>query len=436
MYIPVDCRNDGTNMNEENPIIQRSVHMKLDSVFPRYTTFDPEVPVWCLTPDHPGTIHRFFDTSPISPSGQYGAFTILASETELPKPGDKAKILLLDLHSGKTDIIAETAGWDSQLGAQVQWGRNDTELFFNDVDSRSREAYGVKMNPLSGERVRLGGTVYMISPDGEKAVSCCLRRIGRTQAGYGVIVPETHVPKNSGVPNDDYVFVTDTQSGECKKLISYQEIIETLIPASRHENFGIGDFYGFHTKWSPDGKRIMLVLRYLTAKRHYPALITMNADGSNPRIAVNAETWSKGGHHPNWCPDSQHILMNLKIDEAPLRFVKFRYDGSGMTTISHRLIGSGHPSFHTNGRYLITDSYQNEIFARPDGTTPIRFIDLHKDSEREIIRIRTRPHSPLKELRVDPHPVWDRNRSRIIFNASVDGKRRCYLADLSKLLQQ
>jgi len=38
---------------------------------PRFTEFHPKDPVWCVTPDLPGCIHRFFDTSPISPAGRY-----------------------------------------------------------------------------------------------------------------------------------------------------------------------------------------------------------------------------------------------------------------------------------------------------------------------------------------------------------------------------
>ena len=39
--------------------------------FPQYTDYDPLVPVWCVTPNRTGCFHRFFDTSPISPSGRY-----------------------------------------------------------------------------------------------------------------------------------------------------------------------------------------------------------------------------------------------------------------------------------------------------------------------------------------------------------------------------
>ena len=47
--------------------------MQISRSFPNYENFSPRVPVWCVTPERPACIHRFFDTSPISPSGRYVA---------------------------------------------------------------------------------------------------------------------------------------------------------------------------------------------------------------------------------------------------------------------------------------------------------------------------------------------------------------------------
>ena len=106
----------------------------LDSLFPRYKDFDPLVPVWCVTPDLDRCIHRFHLSSPFSPSGRYLGLTRLSREDRPPKPGEPAEIVLVDLITGEQKIIAETTGWDTQLGAQVQWGATDRDLLFNDVD--------------------------------------------------------------------------------------------------------------------------------------------------------------------------------------------------------------------------------------------------------------------------------------------------------------
>ncbi len=83
----------------------------VDAVFPRYTEFPTEVPVWCLTPESTGYIHRFFDTSPVSPFGRYVALTRLPTEDHLPAPGTPASVEVVDLLNGTCRVVAETAGW-------------------------------------------------------------------------------------------------------------------------------------------------------------------------------------------------------------------------------------------------------------------------------------------------------------------------------------
>ena len=421
--------------------------------FPSYTQFDPTVRVWCATPHLNGVIHRFFDTSPFSPSGRYLAVTRFPFEDRLPQPGDKAEVILVDLETGESRVVAETQGWDTQLGAQVQWGTDDTQLFYNDVDVTTWRAFGVKLDPLSGDRQILDGTVYMISPDGKQAASPCLLRIGATQAGYGVIVPPSHIPTNRGISSDDGIYITDTETGECKLLVSIREVVDAIAPQLDLAEYERGDFYGFHVKWNPQGDRLMFVLRWLPHKAYsfdflkpIPLLrrlrkkqklklnlVTMKADGSDIRLAIPNSEWGKGGHHPNWCPDGETIIMNLNMYRQGLRFIKVRYDGSQYQAIAKTISGSGHPTLHPNGNCILTDAYPYEPVSFGDGTTPIRWVNVETGEEQTLVRIQTTPpyYGPKRQLRVDPHPAWDRQFQRIAFNACPDGTRRVYIADLS-----
>ena len=103
--------------------------------FPRYTEYDPLVPVVCVTPDLPGCIHRFFDTSPISPSGRYLAVFQMPFEDRRPEPGEWAGSVLSIWRRREARVVAETCGWEPQMGANINWGGSDHELFFNDVDT-------------------------------------------------------------------------------------------------------------------------------------------------------------------------------------------------------------------------------------------------------------------------------------------------------------
>jgi len=419
---------------------------RLAARFPAYTDYGPRVPVHCVTAAAPGSIHRFYDSSPFSPSGRYLAVTRLPFEDRLPGPGDVAEILVVDLQSGDTRAVAETRGWDSQLGAQLQWGRDDRQLLFNDVDTGTWTPFGVRLDPQSGERRPLEGTIYAVSPDARRSAGPCLVRTVNTQRGYGVVVPRERVPRNRGAPTDDGIYLTDLESGASRLLVSIAAIFEEAFPAAARDAYRGGDFYCFHVKWNPQGTRLMLVLRWLPRtvlpwrrKKAYRRLnvVTLDADGSHARIAVPDTVWRRGGNHPNWCPDGEHVLMNLDTEGQGLRFARVRYDGSGLETLSRTVTGSGHPTLHPDGRHVLTDAYPHEPVAYGDGTTPIRWIDLAGSTETALLRIRTlSPHERGRPaLRVDPHPAWDRHFRRIAFNACPDGRRNVYVADLSSLVR-
>lgn len=407
---------------------------KLSERFPPYTQYDPQIPVRCVTPHEGRVIHRFFDTSPFSPSGRYMGLLRMPFEDRYPLPGERAQIVLVDLQEGTEEVVATTCGWESQVGAHVQWGAGDDELFFNDVDTARWEPVGVKLNPLTGARKQFENGLFVVSADGQYAATTCLKRSRRTQDGYGVILPEERVPHNGGLPEDDGVFVTDTETGQGRLLVSIAEILESLRSELDLDQYRQGRSYGFQCRWNPQGTRMLMILRWLKpAGGEVKHVVTFRSDGSEIRLAVPPQQYNKGGHHINWHPDGEHLTMNLNIDGRGLRLVKLRYDGANFEKLLEPNPGSGHPTAHPNGTHLLTDAYLKDAPAFGDGTVPLRWIDLRDGRETDLVRIRTeQPYG--NTLRVDPHPAWDRAYARFAFNGYADGTRRVYVADMASLL--
>jgi hypothetical protein len=300
------------------------------------------------------------------------------------------------------------------------------------------------MDPIAGTQRKLGYTVYAVSPDGKWAASACLRRIGLTQAGYGVIVPASHVPVNHGAADDDGVYVTDTVTGASRMIASYKRIVAEAVPRIDVGRYGPGDFYGFHVKWNAASDRLFLVLRYMPAsdRQYRPMLVTMTRAGEDIRLAVPSSEWAdKGGNHPNWCPDGEHVFMNLDIEKKGWRFVRSRYDGTGLAKLSDIPASQGHPSLHRGGRFLITDAYATEA-AFGDTTSPLWLIDLEKHEKSTVARVENvtplfaKAPAKAQEMRVDLHPAWDtRTHTLVAFNGVDQGTRRVFVADLSARLQ-
>jgi len=416
--------------------------------FPRYLDHDPLVPVRCVTPGRGACIHRFFDTSPISPSGRYLAVFQLPFEDRQPEPGDAGNVCVIDLETGEDRALAETRGWEPQMGANINWGGSDRELFFNDVDTATWRPFAWKLDPLSGERTRMEGTVYHASPDGRLLVSADMAAMRKTQPGYGVRVPDDTVRRNVGPAEDDGFYLTDTRTGKRRMLASIAEILREADPPVAVEEPGAFEIYGFHSKFNPQGDRLMLSLRWFPAAAGPRwdmfkidrlavrfAWVTMPTTGGPVRCVVGPEQWVKGGHHATWFPDGRRISMNLNIDRECLRFVQVEADGSGLGKMLEGVTGSGHPTVHPDGRHLLTDTYEREKTAFGDGTVPLRWIDLHTGNEKTVARVNVAQTCEDKVLRVDPHPAWDRTWRYVTFNGFVGGTRRVFVADMRKLIE-
>lgn len=376
-----------------------------------------------------GCIHRFFDTSPISPSGKYIALFRFFDEEHSPHPGDMGEVFVQDLESGEIVFSTLTRGWEMQLGANVQWGKNDEELFYNDVDTITWKAYAVRVNFKKQKKIRCAGSVFMVSPDGDKLLSYDLCKSRLAQVGYGVVVPDSVLAHNVGPVSDDGVYLTDLNTNKSKMIASLSDIYKNSIPSiaiTDPENY---EYYCFQVKWNPQGTRILATVQWtpLEGGERRRAVVTMKPDGTDIRTAITPEQWAKGGHHVNWMPDGEHLSMNLNIDgKDGLEIISVKYDGSDLREVYP--IGSGHPSFNVAGLpYIITDAYAGEIIVGKD-LTPIRFINYEEQTESNLAEIYLPPINNF-EFRVDAHPAWDRSGRYVVFNGMENGHRCVYIAD-------
>lgn len=416
------------------------------SRFPAYAARPSLVPVARVATGR--VIHRYIDTSPISPSGRYLAVFRLPNEESEPAPGEAGEVVVVDLVTAAERVVARSRGWELQVGANVQWGRSDEELYFNDVDPATWRAMAVCLNFLTGATRRFGDTVYQVSPDGRTLATHNLVASRRAQRGYGVVLPEEHTPRNRGPVDNDGIFVTDVASGESRLLVSIRQIYEQARPSLAVPDPEAHEYYVFTLKWNPTSTRLFAILQWSRPDPSLPdqtrhrqkAVVTCRADGSDLRVAIGPERYA-GGHHPLWTPDGEHIVTNLRVNEAgDLGLVRVRHDGSDETVL--HVPGSGHPSTHPKRPHvMVTDAYPREGVTAGDGTTPIRLIDLQTRTERELTRMnlcRTaadrQPDAVRAAYRVDAHPAWDGSGRYLVFNGVHEDTRAVFIADLGEWL--
>ena len=414
----------------------------LDRCFPRYKDFEPLVPIWCATPKQGRALHRFFDTSPISPSGRYLAAFRLPQEQRQPQPGEVGHVCLIDLETGEDRVLAETCGWETQMGANINWGPDDGQLIFNDVDPQTWQAFAVNCDTRTGCKRRLGGPVYQVSPDGLWACVSNPTTMRRTQSGYGVVIPDDRVPRYVGLRDDDGLWLTHTQTGQSKLILSIKDAVTKCVPPFEIDDPGRYEIYGFHSKFNPPGDRLIFSIRFfpnedrpiweaMKNSKLYFTVLTCRPDGGEVFNAVPTSRWLKPGHHINWFPDGRRLSMNLVLEDT-LQFVQCNMDGSDLRPMRTDVPGSGHPTVHPDGRHILTDSYVQEKVAFGDGTTPLRWVDLATGDEKLLARIPSATGHRQGPMRLDPHPAWDRSWRWVTFNAFVGGTRRIFLMDMTR----
>lgn len=389
-------------------------------------------PVTCVTPDDGYYIHSFYDVCPFSPSQRYLAVTRIPFQDHDPVFGETADVCVIDLENHTIETVYTTRGWGFQLGANLNWGKTDRYLYTN--DSINGEAVCVRIDLKTHRSIAMSGPMYHIAPDESCVIGFPLDIINVTQRGYGVPEDPENPPRMpSGASESQGLWKTDLRTNERTLLVSLKDVADKVPIKSYYKG---GTFYFFHSKFNRDNTRIMQVLRCLFPDgkgKWNPQLFTFNTDGTDIKQAVTREQWAPGGHHPNWHPDGEHLIMNLKPDGKTLRFCRFRYDGSDFRVLSEKLPGSGHPSVEPSDRYLVTDSYPNEPVALDNEEVPIRLVDIKDDDEENICTIYTLG-SGKSTLRCDPHPAWSRDYKRVCFNGTPDGARQVFIADLSTVM--
>jgi hypothetical protein len=412
-------------------------------------------PVKCLTPDDGFYLHTFYDVCPLSPNQQFLALTKFPYQGKTPRWGDEAEVCVVDILNETIQTVYKTKGWSFQLGANVQWGQNNTSIYFNDIIDN--QPVCVKLNLDSGETKAYAGAKYDISPDDKYIISPNLLTMNIHQYGYAVPDRVHGKPDTFGMEDMviDGLWQTNMETNEKTLLVKLTDFLPHVEGSDEDKAYYKKSInYLFHSKYNKQGTKISQVFRGLINEEGRDAsLFTMNADGTGIKECLSREKWNQkakfggSGNHPNWHLDGEHIVMNCIptwLAYENMQLCQFKFDGSDFKVLSEQHLGSGHPSINADSSYLLADTYpKQEWVASAEGEIPIRLINLKTDHEQMICLIGTNVGNDWKaykkgetgsHYKLDPHPVWSRDYKKVIFNGAPEGRRQVYLADLSEIV--
>ena len=388
------------------------------------------------------TTHRFFDSSAISPSGRYVCATRTRREGPADvRPGDVAEVVVYDLQKKRKDRFPvvyrrPTAAWDAQLGAQVQWGASDDDLYFNDVvGTRSDGApivRGVRSDWQRGRETRLPTPVYHVTRDGARAAAPRdLAALRLTQDGYGVVATPAQLRHLE--TQKDGVHVLDLRTNataflELSALVAAAELEERprAVAGGDARRGAECHRHVFHVKWNAKGTRLLVVVR---ARGHgcprgdANHALTVNPDGADVKVVA---TWLRDGNHPNWLEDGR-LSMNYEGKVCAFDDV----EGASCQVLSER--ASGHPvGVPGRGDLVVTDTYAKEhaAFGLEAGEAALRVLS---GGDREawlgVFPVAAFGTMPTDVWRCDAHPAFDVKGRRLALNVWVRGSRRVAITD-------
>lgn len=315
--------------------------------------------------------------------------------------------------------FARTQAWSWQQGAMTQWATvaGETRLVFNDFI----DGYLVSCWCSDEDRRVIPWPVQAVAPTGDFFVGLNYLRLQRLRPDYGYQVEAKNFM--SKMPDDqDGLWGIKYDSENAQLLVSLEQLA-ALTPAAADAT----DHKVNHVMFSPSGKRFVFLYRWFGRQGKKSRLFLYDLTSSSLKLLLD------GGMISHYCWRTEDELIaycHTNIGDGYYRVnantgETVRFAGGKLDRY-----GDGHPSVSPCGRFLITDTY-------PDRKRQQRLI-LYRFDDDSVIEV-GRFLLPLRfdgVKRVDLHPRWSPDCSKISIDSGHDNHRRTYVLDIGPLLER
>lgn len=382
--------------------------------------------MFCLTHGSASYQHCYHKFCPWSPDGQ--RFVLLAFEPA----GSVASVEMIDLDTGVTTRLGQTARWDEHTGAMQHWTDDDAVVFKDSAVIQRRERPGVKIVEAS-------------APDR----SCFVpvdASIGDTRGRRWIASVSPR--RVSGDRRASGVVLVDPGSGDTELVCSIEHAL-TRHPR-RHDIEHLNLFTKMET-YHPN--RPLALFNMVNSMRDTTREKTANVFVLCLESAQVSHVGSIA-HHPSWHPTEPWIVSFADDPSGRRRIAIDRIGVDGKVDREYLPYFSltGHPTFDPTGRYVAVDNYD----VVP-GHVCVEVFELATRQTHRLARFRRQtydarglPHTTSataqyqtaraffeqnygkdRAYRIQAHPSWDRTGRWLAFNSDAEGRSRVYLADLA-----
>lgn len=324
---------------------------------------------------------------------------------------------LVELASGKFEPLAETQAWNLQQGCMLHWLPTAPDRLITYNDLQDDRFVSVVLDIHSGEKRILPYPISALSHDGRQALSLNYARLKslRPVVGYAGL-PDPFADQNH--PTDDGIYLMDTETGQTKVLVSYEDVRAFFSDNSEVQSHKL---WFNHTVINRDDTRVAFVVRWNEPGIEIKHTILMSAslEGSDLRVLTDLDAshfdWQTSELLFGWVmmPEGYHYYL---INDSNGKYQMVRPD---------ILTKNGHCSFTRDGTWLLTDE-------SPDKENRQTLLLWHMIEERLVVLGRfLAPPLFRGEIRCDLHPRWNRDETQVCFDSIHEGTRQVYLVDVS-----
>lgn len=378
------------------------------------------------------------------------------SEKQSIKPEDYIELGYYEIASGDWHHIDYSNAWNWQQGSMMQWlpgEENQNKVIYN--CSKDNHLIAKIKNVETGGTKEIDWSIYAITPDGKKSISIDFERSYWCRAYHYQAVANND--KEGRIIEGDGIFEIDLEKNERRLLIDIQDIIGF----NPDIDFDKMKHWVEHIMINPDGTRFCFLHRYSFENNvlsYKTRLFVANIDGTGLTVIPgwNQYMWSHFGwrgndgfsiytyqeyRHPVSESFYNLTLSPIKLGIKLFNALTYRYLPYNLSKVlngkrqyyqlyslndnnqpemiedieSSLFCIDGHPSFTSDGRYMLTDSY-------PDHNNYRRYIVYDTLTHKGMIIARMPENSDISNAACDLHPKLSMDNNYVVFDTTSIGK--------------
>ena len=387
-----------------------------------------------LTPQSGNYLFGYYDRDPWDDNKQRHLCIRFTNQFRLPQAGERATVGFIERKKRTFHPIWKTEAWCHQQGAMQQWLPNRPgEFIFNDFRFEGDKTWSLisRVFSVDGEHIRdYEDPVFILSRDGKWAASINFHRIPRRGYTYARCTPASQM--NKADLENDGLFLMDMESGKCSLIVPFKRFVDIFPDELNLEK----DYIWLnHAGFNSDNTRLLVLFR---TSRNIDAstpswttyLYTMNLDGGDLNCPLPHRYWKNWriSHHL-WGRSPHEILIDANVGKNGQNYCVFdsrkkNLKVKDVTVVSGGLKVNGHPSFSSDGKWVVSDTYPSFIFAQQ------RVCLCHVETGKaeqigRFYHIRGRP----VDVRCDLHPRWSKDGSLVTIDTINYGDRNILMAN-------